>query len=173
MLTTLLFAAAQAAAPVPPAAQPGERTVVREIVVHRDDKPIAAKGRDERREIVIIRNGDRTAAGSGPEPRVRIVDIEPGKQDERREIRILREPGAAGTKIAMLSCDNGAKVDSEATGQDGKKTRVMICAQGGNQIEALERASKRVADIKDIPEDVRTKVLSQMNAEIARLKTAK
>jgi hypothetical protein len=70
---------------------------------------------------------------------------------ERREIRILREPGAAGTKIAMLSCDNGAKVDSEAVDKDGKKTRVMICAQGGNQVEALERASKRVADNKDIP----------------------
>ena len=55
----------------------------------------------------------------------------------------------------MLSCDNGAKVESEAVDKDGKKTRVMICAQGGNQVEALERASKRVADNKDIPEDVR------------------
>lgn len=173
MLTTLLFAAVQAAAPLQPVAQSGERTVVREIVVHRDDKATAARGKDERREIVIIRSGDRAAAGSRPEPRVRIVDVAPGKEGERREIRILREPGAAGTEIAMLSCDNGAKVESEAVDKDGKKTRVMICAQGGNQVEALERASKRVADNTDIPEDVRTKVLSQMNAEIARLKTAK
>jgi hypothetical protein len=180
MITTLMLAAVQAATPVPPAppaAAPGDRTIVREIVIHEhpagksDDK---AKDKGQRREIMIIRSGDRAAARGEANRRIRIVDVDPGKPGERREIRILREPGRAqGARVAMLDCDSGSKVDSESVGKDGKKTRVMVCAKGGNQVEALERASKRIAENKELPDDVRTRVLAQMEAQIARLKAGK
>lgn len=173
MIATLMMAALQAA-PVPPATpapSAGDRTVVREIVIH-DHADKAAKGKEERREIVIIRSDDRKAAAEG-DRRVRIVDVRPGEGGEQREVRILREPGAAAPRIAMIDCDASSKVDAEATDKDGKKTRVMVCAQGGNQVEALERASKRIAENKELPEDVRARVLAQMSAQIARLKSAR
>jgi hypothetical protein len=180
MLTTLMLAAVQAATPVPPAppaAAPGDRTIVREIVIHEHSAGKSGakdKGKNERREIMIIRSGDRAAAAGEADRRIRIVDVEPGKAGERREIRILRELGSAGgPRIAMVDCDSGSKVDSETVGKDGKKTRVMVCAKGGNQVDALERASKRIAENKELPDDVRTRVLAQMEAQIARLKAGK
>ncbi|NJC05408.1 hypothetical protein GGQ97_001201 [Sphingomonas kaistensis] len=162
MLATLILAAAQAAAPVPPpppAASPGQQVVIREIVVHRDGDAKAAppKGKEERREIMIIRSGDRAAAG---------------KDSERREVRILREPGAPGTRIAMLSCDDGAKVDSEATEKDGKKTRVTICAKGSSNVsrtQQLRDAAKRIAADPDLSEETRTRITLAINEAIARL----
>ena len=178
LATTLMLAAVQAATPVPsapPPSAPGNSTIVRQIVIHEgaDGKKTASTaGKEVRHEIIVVRDGEGKTANDA-DRRIRIVDVENGKAGERREIRILRQPGAGGARLAMLSCDSGASIDSQNVGKDGKKTRVMVCAQGGNQVEALERASRRIAENKDIPDDVRTKVLSQMSAEIARLKSAK
>ena len=175
MIAFLMLAAAQAATPVPPApapSQPGE-TVIREIVVHSDGKPTDPKRKEERREIVIVRSGDRAVAGNEPGRRVRIVDIAPGKPGERREVRILREPGAPGTKVAMLSCDDGAKVDSEATDKDGKKTRVMICAKGGDsnvsRVQQLREAAKRIEADPNLSPETRTRIALAINEAIAKL----
>lgn len=182
MIATLMLAAVQAATPVPPAppaAAPGDRTIVREIVIHEHAGDMAkdGKNKEQRREIIMIRSGDRAATAKGEvDKRIRIVDVEPGKAGERREIRILREPGGPGPRIAMLDCDSGSKVDSETTGKDGKKTRVMVCAkgaEGASRVEALEKAAKRIADNKELPEDVRTRVISSLNEEIGRLKAGK
>lgn len=173
MLAMLMTAAVQAATPVPPtppATTPGDRTIVREITFEQGkDKP-------ERREIIIIRGGDRAAAAKDEADRkVRIVDLESDKTGERREIRILRA-GGLGSRIAMLDCDSGSKIDSESIGKDGRKTRVMVCAggsEGASRVEALEKAARRIADNKELPEDVRTRVVSSLNAEIGRLKAGK
>lgn len=177
MIAFLMLAATQAATPVPPAparSQPGQ-TVIREIVIHsdRDGKATDPKRKEERREIVIVRSGDRAVAGSDSERRVRIIDVAPGKPGERREVRILREPGAPGTKVAMLSCDDGAKVDSEATDKDGKKTRVMICAKGGgsnvSRVQQLREAAKRIEADPNLSPETRTRIALAINEAIAKL----
>lgn len=178
MIATMMLAAIQASAPVPatpPAPRPGDRTVVRQIVIHQHPgaKPATnATDRQERSEIIIVRDGDDKAAAGGPDRRVRIVDVE-GKPGERREVRVVRAPGDAGQRTATFSCDDGARLNSEAVEKDGKKIIVMICAKGnGNQIEALERATRRFAENNDLPADVRDRLIGQMNAEIARMKAA-
>jgi hypothetical protein len=177
MIAFLMLAAAQAAAPVlpaPAAAQPGQ-TVIREIVIHRDGdgKAHPSTRKEERREIVIIRSGDRAVAGNEPERRVRIVDVAPSKPGESREVRILREPSAVGTMIEMLPCHDGAKVDSEATDKDGKKTRVMICAGGGGsnitRVQQLREAAKRIEADPNLSQETRTRVALAINEAIAKL----
>ncbi|WP_426266672.1 hypothetical protein [Sphingomonas sp. LHG3443-2] len=173
MLTLLMLAAAHSAPPAPPAAKSGE-TVIREIVVRQsgDAKP-GDKDKQERREIIVIRDGKETAAAGTPERRIRIVDVAPGKGEERREVRILREPGAPGTRIAMLSCDDGAKVDSEATDKDGKKTRVMICTKGGSsnvsRVQQLRDAAKRIEGDTNLSPEARTRVVTAINEAISKL----
>ena len=173
MLTFLMLAAAHPAPPAPPAARPGE-TVIREIVVRQsgDAKP-GNKDKQERREIIVIRDGKETAVAGTPERRIRVVDVTGGKGEERREVRILREPGAPGTRIAMLSCDDGAKVDSEATDKDGKKTRVMICAKGGSsnvsRVQQLRDAAKRIAADPNLSEETRSRITVAINEAIAKL----
>jgi hypothetical protein len=177
MFATMILAAAaaQAAAPVPPAppaAKPGE-TVIREIVIRKEGdakQGAAEKGKQERREIILIRDGKGSpaAAGGNPERRIRIVDVAPGKGEERREVRILREPGE---RIAMLSCDDGARVDSQATDKDGKKTRVMICAKGSkvSKVRQLRDAAKRIATDPNLSEETRSRITLAINEAIAKL----
>ena len=182
MFATMILAAAaaQAATPVPPAppaAKPGE-TVIREIVIRKEGdakQGAAEKGKQERREIIVIRDGKGSpaAVGGNPERRIRIVDLAPGRGEQRREVRILREPGAGGERIAMLSCDDGAKVDSEATDKDGKKTLVMICAKGGSgkvsKVQQLRDAAKRIATDPNLSEETRSRITLAINEAIAKL----
>lgn len=169
----MLAAAAQPAPPAPPVAKPGE-TVIREVVIRKsgDARP-SETAKEERREIIIIREGKETAVAGTPESRVRMVDVTGGKGEERREVRIFREPGAPGARIAMLSCDDGAKVDSEATDKDGKKTRVMICAKGGSsnvsRVQQLRDAAKRIEGDTNLSPEARTRVVAAINEAIAKL----
>lgn len=178
MFAFVMLAAVQAVMPAEPAvpsAKPGH-TVIREVVVHRDDdagKTAGSKAREERREIVIIRDAKDAATAGRPERRIRIVDVEGSKPGEHREIRIRREANAPGARIAMLSCHNGAKVDSEATDTDGKKTRVMICAKGGSsnvpKAQQLRDAAKRIAADSSLSRETRTRVVLAINEAIAKL----
>jgi hypothetical protein len=179
MIATLMLAAAvQVAVPTPPPppspVDAGARTIVRDIVIHEHPRSEAkdGEGKQERREIIVIRESDRTAQ-TGPDRRVRIVDVVPGKGSERREIRILREPGGPGTRVAMLSCDDGAKVDSEATDKDGKKTGVMICAKGGSsnvsKAQQLRDAAKRIEADANFSQEARTRIVLAINEAIAKL----
>jgi hypothetical protein len=100
--------------------------------------------------------------------------MHPGRGgSERREVRILREPGAPGTRVPMLSCDDGAKVDSEATDKDGKKTRVMICAKGGSsnlsKVQQLREAAKRIEADTNLSPETRARVALAINEAIAKL----
>lgn len=172
MLAFLMLAAAQPAPSPPSADKPGE-TVIREVVIRKsgDARP-DAKNKQERHEIIVIRDGKEPAVAGTPERRIRVVDVSGDKGEERREIRIQREPGAAGARIAMLSCDDGAKVDSEATDKDGKKTRVMICAKGGSsvsRVQQLRDAAKRIEGDTNLSPEARTRIVTAINEAIARL----
>ncbi|WP_300975396.1 hypothetical protein [Sphingomonas sp. LHG3406-1] len=169
MLTTMLLMAAAQAAPVAPPAPPAppapETRVVREIVIvdsaNGSARTIRVPERGERRNIVIMRDG-KDGPGTA----------------EKREFRIHRLDGDRG--LAMVADCDGEKFSTEAEGEkDGKavKTHIRLCTKGkGNPaaaIEGLERASKRVAENKELPADVRDKVVASLNAEIARLKANK
>lgn len=177
LLATL--AAFQAAAPVPtapPAPKPGQQTVIREVVITRGDGAKSAATSDEQhREIIVIREGkEGTASAANPDRSLRIVEMHPGRGgSERREVLILREPGAPGTRVTMLSCDDGAKVDSEATDKDGKKTRVMICAKGGSsnvsKVQQLREAAKRIEAHTNLSPETRARVALAINEAIAKL----
>lgn len=155
MLTMLLLAAAfHPEPPAPPAPTPGRQVVNEVVVIRSGDAKDDAKAKVERRQVMIIRDG-KAAPGSAA-------------HDEH----IRRIEGANATVLA--DCDNGSRFDSQASGEkDGKKseTRILVCTKGGNQLEALERAHKRIAENKNIPDDVRAKVLAQMDARIAQLKS--
>lgn len=192
MITAMLLAAAVQAAPAPPAATDDRKVVVREIIIHEDRDSATAEGekgeKGERREIVIVREGkDGTVVRlPGHGERRSFVMLRDGKdipkEGEKREIHVIRSgsgPHAAhGALIA--DCKDGRRFETEAAGgKDGDKgrTKVMLCTRGdkgpGDMTEALERAAKRISENKDMPADVRARVLGSLNDEIARLKTGK
>lgn len=174
MLTTLLLSAAlQAAAPAPPVAptppapsiaEPGTK-VVREIIIVGGKDPKDAtvpEGMKKHREIMIVdQQGDTRAA-------------------DRERIRMYRHGPGEG-RIAMLrNCEGAQQFETRADGEkDGKavKTHVKFCHKGkpdpAAMVEGLERASKRIAENKEMPEEVRSRVLASLQAEIARLKAAR
>jgi hypothetical protein len=162
----MLLAATQAAAapPAQPAPEAGKK-VVREIVI-----------RENGVERVIHRD-----EGGSEHRRVMILEGPPAKLGEKGDIVIHRLPGE-GPRVMMLhrGCADGEKFETEAEGEKGGKktrTKILLCNKEGaspaTRAEALERAAKRIAENKTMPEDVRTRVLAQLNAEIARLKAGK
>lgn len=167
MLTTMLLMAAMQAAPTPPAppvppAPPSvEKKVVREIVIRDGDKE----------EVIRLPEGD------GERRRIVIRQMD-GKGD-KREFKILHREGGPGERAAhLVHCEGGRRFETEAegAGEKGEKnrTRIVLCTKdakgGASHADALERAAKRIADDKAMPEEVRARVLASLNAEIARLK---
>lgn len=177
MIMTMLLLAAVQAAPTPtPPAPPAPPKIVNEVVIRtfKDGLTVRTETRSgERREVIVTNDGK---PGEG-EQRIRIGGGEPGKPGEKREITIVRENATGGAQVAMVDkCAGDARFESRAeSDKEGKKTeaRILVCSRGNGQVEALERASKRLAENKDIPDDVRNRVLTQMSAEIARLKAAR
>ena len=155
----MLVVAAQAAPPAPPAppAATGQKVVSEVVVIRKDDKDAPKeKMRVEERKVVIIQGGkDGADAATHAE-------------------HMAHKHGDHAMIVAK--CNDGTQVSSDATGEkDGKKTetRIMVCAKGENRLAALEQAQKRISENKDIPDNVRSNVLAQLSAEIARLKADK
>lgn len=174
MITTLLMlSAAQAASPAPAGEPASKREIVREIIVERvkDGETIrlpegAAPG--ERRRIVILREGE-PRQGSAADTR-------------KKEFRIVRRPGEHRDPAALAAeCSGGRKFETEVEGsaaEDGEKnsTRILLCTKGesgADDIQSLERAAKRIAEDKALPDDVRARVIASLNAEIVRRKAGK
>lgn len=140
------------APPVPEAGKPGESrhvTVIR--TVDKDGKA------DERREIVIRELGKDAKLG------------------EKREF-VIRRGGPDGVRVTSMHCRDGRKFETEAEGgtADKKtKTRIMLCAREGetdaSYAQTLKRTADRIAADKNLPDDVRNRVVASLNAEIARL----
>lgn len=178
MLTLLTLAAiAQPAAPTPPAPQERSRTII--ISTDRGGETVRTErsggGGGEREEVIVLRNRGEGAR----EPRVRIFG-DSDRRGERREVTIIRENGTGGERGSRVSviggCDGDDRFESSTeSDKDGKKveSRVVVCSRGGNRLEALERVSKRLSENKELPADLRSRVLSQVEAEIARLKAGK
>lgn len=103
---------------------------------------------------------------------------------ERREVRtfVMRHDGAGadpsamhGEAFAMTGCADGKPIEarSEST-VDGKRqtSRVVICSKGGDKAQALaglKKARERVANDASLSGEIRSEVLKQLDAEIARL----
>lgn len=164
IISLLALAAAQGAVPPVAPAHPAKEQVVREIIIleHKDGTKATADAKASRRDVEIIREVREETAG-------------------RENVRIIRTPGTPRTRMAVGSqCEGGRRFETEADGgQPGEKvkTRVLLCTTGGqdsaSHAQGLERAAKRVAENKDIPADVRDRVLASLNAEIARVKASK
>lgn len=166
MLTTSLLAlAAQAAAPAPPAAPEPERKIVREIIIVDGEEPRDAtlpEGMKKHRKIVIVDQQGETRTA------------------DRQRFRMYRQGSGEGRMTLLRKCEGGQQFETKADGdKDGKavKTHVKFCHKGkpdpAAMVEGLERASKRIAENKDMPEEVRARVLASLSAEIARLKAVK
>lgn len=141
MISLLLAGAALGANPAPPTPPTPDA---------------ATKG--ETRQVVIIRNVGKD-----------------GKTQEKRTETVILKPGGERTAI-KLDCDQGRKFETEAEAtSDGKKqkTKIMLCARPGESdasyADALKRAADRIAYNKNLPEDVRTRVVAALNTEIAKL----
>jgi hypothetical protein len=155
-----LAAAVQAAPPAPPTPPEatGQKVVSEVVVIRKDDKDAPKeKMRVEQRKVIIMQGGkDHADAATHAEHMAHMH---------------------GDHAMIVAKCYDGSQVTSDsATGEkDGKKTetRIMVCAKGENRLAALEQAQKRIAENKDIPDDVRSNVLAQLGAEIARLKAVK
>jgi hypothetical protein len=165
MIASMLMLAAAQAAPTPPMPPEPPKKIVREIVVidGKDGKPIVLpEGKDSRTNVILMRDGKPPADG------------------EKHEIRIVRAPGATGGAETMIAdCDTSRRFETSAAAEkDGKKTqtRIVLCPANGESnatfVQSLENAAKRISESKDMPEDVRTRVLASLNAEIRRLETS-
>jgi beta-lactamase regulating signal transducer with metallopeptidase domain len=103
---------------------------------------------------------------------------------EHREVRtfVLRHDGKDGDAIqaqhgafAMTRCAEGKPIEARTeTTVDGKRktSRVMICAKGGDQAQALaglKQARERVASDSSLSAEIKAEVLKQLDAEIAKL----
>ncbi|MEY4952231.1 MAG: hypothetical protein RL299_655 [Pseudomonadota bacterium] len=106
------------------------------------------------------------------------------KKTERREVRTFVMHGdGKGADTAMMhsgamvmtGCAEGkpieAKTESKVNG-DHKIAKVMICSKGGDKAQALaglKKARDKVATDSSLSAEIKTEVLKQLDAEIAKL----
>jgi hypothetical protein len=149
MIATLMLAAFQAATPVPPAPPAAtaheDRTIVREIVIreHPAGKSGAKDGKEQRREIRIVRRGAPSAGD-----------------------RAMIE-GCEGR--ALVDVDDTAS----APGKPADRTRVLVCAKSGttdvSAVKRLREVAKRIEGDTSLSAEARNRVLVAINDAIARL----
>jgi hypothetical protein len=162
-----------------PGAEAGNEAGAHTRVITRDGKTIVIKtdkplsDEEIERRIADAEAGAETGMPAPPEP-----PLPPGAQGRRIEKRIVVRDGAGGEEIDIADQDCAANRISEvdASGeQDGKRTRVKIriCGDDGERmadaVAAVRRARDDVAKDASLPADVRTQILGELDAEIARL----
>jgi hypothetical protein len=149
MIGTLMLAAVQAATPVPPtppaATANEDRTVVREIVIseHPAGKSDARQGKEQRREIRVVRRGAPSAGD-----------------------RVMIE-GCEGR--ALVDVDD----TTSAPGKPADRTRVLVCAKGGgtdvSAVKRLRDVAKRIEGDTSLSAEARNRVLLAINEAVAKL----
>lgn len=106
------------------------------------------------------------------------------KKTERREVRtfVMHDEGKGadmammhGGAMVMTGCAEGkpieAKTESKVNGEH-KIAKVMICSKGGDKAQALaglKKARDKVAADSSLSAEIKTEVLKQLDAEIAKL----
>jgi hypothetical protein len=188
MIAAMMLAAFQAATPAAPAAPPSaakERTIVREMVVERPADKLASGKRvadetssvirvtvDDSKPIRVVPCGDKGVYCAVDDQHAK-AETKTGSGPERREIRVVRTAGSVDdVSVSAFSCANGAKVESESLDNDGKKSRVMICAMGDTNVakaQQLRDAAKRIEGDTNLSPDARTRIVLAINEAIAKL----
>jgi hypothetical protein len=109
---------------------------------------------------VIVREGDKAEAPAGV----------------KRPFVLRRGEG----ELTLNDCEGGRRFETAAEGtKDGKKTetRIVLCGKkdgtDSSYAEVLDRAAKNIAADKELPADVRDRVVASINAEIARLNVSR
>jgi hypothetical protein len=107
-----------------------------------------------------------------------VVTASSTKDGQPTVITMIRKHGP-DEGSASVSCSGETNVTdttTESVGKDGKKERVrlVMCAKGAKAsvdvAERLAEARKRLAEDESLSSEIRQKVLSQLDNEIARLK---
>jgi beta-lactamase regulating signal transducer with metallopeptidase domain len=123
--------------------------------------PHPESGKQERSERIIIMNrhsdgAHHGAAGHAVPPEHSMV--------------IRRGPDG---EIVEPSCGEGERTNLE-DGADGRRTRIVLCSQGGTtpaqRVEHLQRARDRLAQNNELSTETRARITAQLDREIARLR---
>jgi hypothetical protein len=149
MIATLMLAAVQAATPVPPtppaATAKEDNTTIREIIIreHPAGKSDARQGKEQRREIRVVRRGAPSAGD-----------------------RVMIE-GCEGR--ALVDVDD----TTSAPGKPADRTRVLVCAKDGTTdvtaVNRLREVAKRIKGDSNLSAEARNRVLVAINEAIAKL----
>ena len=135
--------------------------------------------------LVALAVGMTSAIAAEPEASAATAD-----KNETIIIKMVKRDGdsaKAGDKehMAKIMSDCGmekATVDSESETKDAngkvKHSRIIICNRSAGidneaLVKRLEEARKQVADVTELSGDAKAKALASLDAEIARLKSAK
>jgi hypothetical protein len=109
----------------------------------------------EVKRIVIVHEG-KGGAHPGPGERVRHFE--------------MRDIGR------LADCDGGEKIVDEQAGDDGKKTKVVICRKGAPSAADAERLEESLARIKDndhLSDEQKARIETALRSAIERARSAR
>jgi hypothetical protein len=134
----------------------GEGEKVKSIVIVEDGRDGKRHAEGERvRRFEIIRDGEHHASGHGP------------------RVRRFEALGHG----ALVDCDGGDKVVEESAGEDGKKTKVVICTRGDGPTaataERIERALERIRGHEELSDEQKARIESALRSAMDRARTAR
>lgn len=187
----LARALAEPAPPAPPEAPAAPRMEKRVVIINH-------KGGDEGEagETRVITRDGKTIVIKTDQPlsdeeiERRIADAEasmpappeppapPAMEGRRIEKRVIVRDGEDREEIdiAETGCKGNAISEVNASGENGGKqarVKIRICGTDGDHmadaVAAVRRARDDVAKDPNVPADVRTQILGELDAEIARL----
>ena len=117
------------------------------------------------------------AEGDGEKVK-RFVIIHEGKSGEQHSVR----PGdrfralAIHGKGGLVDCNGGEKIVDEVTGDDGEKTKVIICSKGapsGADAERLEEALARITQNDHLSDEQKARIETALRSAIDRARGAR
>jgi hypothetical protein len=123
--------------------------------------PHPESGKQERSERIIImdRHGDGAHGNAA------------GHAEHREHSMVIRR-GPNG-EVVEPDCGDGQRTNLE-DGADGRRTRIVLCSQGGTtpaqRLEHLQRARDRLAQNNELSTETRARITAQLDREIARLR---
>lgn len=114
----------------------------------------------------------------------RVMIVHDGKEgdpdkagDPVRRIKIVRHgEDHAGGHGALVDCDGDEKIVEENQGEDGKKTRIVLCAKGGQPTaataERIEKALERVRSDNALSDAQKARIETALRSALERARSA-
>ena len=133
----------------------GERKVERFVVIQDGkDGDHDKAGEPVRRVRIVRRGGDHAGGHDGP------------------EVNHFQMHGHG----ALVDCDGGEKVVDESTGEDGKKTKIVICSKGGAPTAAsagrIEEALARIRSNDELSDAQKARIETALRSALERARSA-